>query len=487
MKFTVQIAILSSMLAAYGAQARVIYGEDNRVEVFEASAHQQNLARSSAVMISSKKLRRNPRKPGVVQIDQTSLSEWLENPSSESHPTDLKNFISMSTARIVLKENVKFCQEVRYTSQPSVGACSGFLIAPDLLLTAGHCGGLPTFCSDYQWVFGYQIDPFTKKAGLNVDEQDVYGCKKIIASTLSLGLGLDYTLVQLDRKVTNREPLEIQNDNKIQLNTPLFVIGSPSGLPLKVAGGAKVRKNDHPFFFVSTLDTFSGNSGSGVFNALTGKVEGILVSGEVDFQMNKSPRCLGVKVCKEDECRGENVTRLTAVPEIGVQAALNKAAFAGDMVNLNKILKLNLWINFNTKDGETALMKAVQGGKNVAVAALITRGADVNVQDALGNSALHHLGKNLNNKISKVLETLVSARANLELKNKSGETPLLVAGRKLNLVGAKLLIAVGANKNAVNAKGENVVAAFNRAGDLKAVQELKALGVNASTNMVTRR
>jgi hypothetical protein len=60
-------------------------------------------------------------------------------------------------------------------------------------------------------------------------------------------------------------------------------MGLPSGLPLKLAGGASVSNNQPAAFVVANLDTYGDNSGSPVFNAATQEVEGILVRGENDF------------------------------------------------------------------------------------------------------------------------------------------------------------------------------------------------------------
>ena len=67
-------------LAAMPALATnpVIYGEDNRQEVYEASAMNQKLAASAATMIGKENLSRSEDKPGLVQIEQKTLRQWLE-------------------------------------------------------------------------------------------------------------------------------------------------------------------------------------------------------------------------------------------------------------------------------------------------------------------------------------------------------------------------------------------------------------------------
>ncbi len=476
MNKSVQLAILTSVFLSEASLARVIYGQDHRVEVFEATAFQQKLAASSASMVSENEMTTDASKPGLVQFTQKTLKDWLEAQGSEAQQPKLFSPKVIKAAAAGLR----FCEGERFIDQPNPSMCSGFLIAPDLIMTAGHCAEIPTFCSEYRWVFGFQVNPETKKAGLDIKEEDIYKCKKVVSGTLQNSLGLDYAVVQLDRSVTGREPLDMRIDDKVPNLTGLVVIGSPSGLPLKVAVGANVRNNTHPFFFNANLDTFQGNSGSAVFNAETGMVEGILVRGEEDFVPNKLQMCIEANKCADNSCRGEDVTRLTAIPEVGVRSALNRAALSGDMINLERILKLNLWVDFYGKDGVSPLMNAVANGKSKAAEVLIAKGADVNLKDAKGNSPLHHLANNLNTKIADTLSVLLSKRADLEAKNNLGETALLRSAATLNLIGAKILIAQGANKNAVNLKGETILFAFALTGQESAVKELIALGVDAN-------
>jgi ankyrin repeat protein len=124
-------------------------------------------------------------------------------------------------------------------------------------------------------------------------------------------------------------------------------------------------------------------------------------------------------------------------------------------------------------------MKAVQGGKKAAVDALIAKGADVNLQDSLGNSSVHHLAKKLNVKIESVLSSLTAAGAKLEVKNANGETALIVAAKANNLTGAKLLIKAGAERNALDMNGDSVATIFLKAGNRSAANELVKLGVSS--------
>lgn len=79
---------------------------------------------------------------------------------------------------------------------------------------------------------------------------------------------------------------------------PRLQIGHPSGLPRKYAGAqvAKVwsQSPDGSYRFVANLDSFAGNSGSGVFST-AGELVGILVAGATDFF--SSGGCVAVNTC----------------------------------------------------------------------------------------------------------------------------------------------------------------------------------------------
>lgn len=79
-------------------------------------------------------------------------------------------------------------------------------------------------------------------------------------------------------------------------------IGHPSGLPRKYAGATVSRVYskgpDGSYVFVSNLDAFAGNSGSGVFDS-SGNLVGILVSGATDFDVS-SGGCVTVNECPDN-------------------------------------------------------------------------------------------------------------------------------------------------------------------------------------------
>jgi V8-like Glu-specific endopeptidase len=81
------------------------------------------------------------------------------------------------------------------------------------------------------------------------------------------------------------------------------------GVPAKIGDGF-VRDADEDYV-ETNLDTYAGNSGSPVFSLKNGLIVGILVAGEDDFVKNGS--CNISKKCRPNECKGENVVRITSI------------------------------------------------------------------------------------------------------------------------------------------------------------------------------
>lgn len=93
-------------------------------------------------------------------------------------------------------------------------------------------------------------------------------------------------------------------------------------MPLKYAPNAHVHDDTNDASFVADLDTFGGNSGSGVYDQASKKLVGILVQGEVDFVLDKTRGCYLVNVCPHIgshvegtriNCSGEKVSRISQV------------------------------------------------------------------------------------------------------------------------------------------------------------------------------
>lgn len=261
---------------------KIIYGEDNRVDVFESKNPVfQELSKSTAAMIKD------------IYLNEIFLSDQIR--------------ISGQT---LVDEGM--CSTERFSKQLFVADCSGFLVSEDTLVTAGHCVEYLSDCSYTSWVFDYKVESSDQK-DIFVPQNSIYKCTSIISRDFNPYTKNDYAYVKLDRKVTNRRPLKFRTSGKVSVGDELVVIGHPTGLPTKIADGAKVRSVSN-IYFMANLDTYGGNSGSAVFNVKTEEVEGILVRGGQDYIAAGS--CLVSNVCADDDCKGEGVTHITNVADL---------------------------------------------------------------------------------------------------------------------------------------------------------------------------
>jgi hypothetical protein len=272
------------------SESKSIYGSDDRQDYFAADASMKALSDSVVSLWENKSVK--------VTGDKAALS--------------VSNF-GMAA---------KLCPGERFAEQPIGAFCSGTLVGEDVVMTAGHCVLDEAACANTKLVFGYAL----KKEGdypRSVPASDVYSCASIIkrdldtdtgllASIFNGGPGPDFAIIKLDRKVAGRKPLAIHKKAKPANGDQLFVIGHPVGLPLKVAGSAKVRDASPKYFFKADLDTFGGNSGSAVFSARTNLIEGILVRGDTDF-VTSPAGCRMASVVAQDGGRGEAVTKISVV------------------------------------------------------------------------------------------------------------------------------------------------------------------------------
>jgi V8-like Glu-specific endopeptidase len=298
MKF-IAITIMMMSTAAFAAdnKSTVVYGEDNRKEVYQAEPLHQKLANSTAGMVAK------------YMFDR------------DGDDFNIKH-------RMTLEEGLNICPTERFAQQPLLANCSGFLVADDVLVTAGHCykGMAHDACNTHVWVFGLEL---TARDTINLDKinkDNLYKCKQVVKATLNNEQ--DFAVIKLDRKVKGRTPLKFRKKGKVDSKSEMLVIGHPSMLPTKVATGGTILLNFDKYQFTTSLDTFQGNSGSAVFNADSGLLEGILVSGKTDYIPSvetDEESCQVVNTCdmNGNNCvgtdpgslrvPGENVTRITTL------------------------------------------------------------------------------------------------------------------------------------------------------------------------------
>jgi hypothetical protein len=270
-----------SLVSALKDNQKVIYGTDDRVDVFQLPA-------------------------GLNRDDVDSVVALFDS----GDVTDNGNGTStLRTQNFGTAQNL--CAGERFRDQPIGAFCSGFLVAADIIATAGHCVNAGNV-TNVRFVFGFRMrNATTAETVLNNGE--IYRGVTVIGRQ-QIGNGADWALVRIDRPVANHRIVRIRRTGRIGDTQAVHVIGHPTGLPTKFAGGAAVRNNTPNAFFVANLDTYGGNSGSPVFNSNTHEVEGVLVRGETDFVAQGT--CNVSLVCPSTGCRGEDCTRTTEFAQL---------------------------------------------------------------------------------------------------------------------------------------------------------------------------
>ena len=173
---------------------------------------------------------------------------------------------------------------------------TGYLIGPDAVLTCWH--GWRDFSYEPQVaIFGYAISPSNNNPS-ELPAEDIVPIRlypwirppKPQANSACEG---DWVVLRLERPA--RHTLQ---GTKTRLTAPqpgrsVYTLGYPCGLPQKMANNATVLSTSHEGFRAD-LDTYSGNSGSPVFDALTHDLLGIIVAGQKgqgDFEAVPSRQC----------------------------------------------------------------------------------------------------------------------------------------------------------------------------------------------------
>lgn len=255
--------------------APVVYGEDDRVEVFNhPDAELRSIAEKSIVaLIPDFRISREPN--GTYSLITASL-----------------------------EDQQGLCPGEQFGNQPTAASCSGVLIDDDLVLTAGHCIDTHLPCEAYAYVFNYHLDEPNHLAAIR--DEDVYSCAQVVSQgNPKVGQYTpDFTVVQLDRPVEGTHaPASIRPATPLSDQEPLAMIGFGSGLPAKIDSGGSVAdpRAEQLDYFVANVDAFQGHSGSATFDS-ENRLAGILIGGLTpDYVTLEGESCERVNVFADSQ------------------------------------------------------------------------------------------------------------------------------------------------------------------------------------------
>lgn len=259
-----------------------IYGKDDREIITNKSDRKiQELSKSIALIVQ------------VDVLDSGMFKTTIKAPS--------------------LQEAMKMCVSERFVTRPAVAGCTGFLVAPNILASAGHCFMDESDCATKKIIFDVDSKEQSKK-GYSVNSNNVFSCARIISTMYDMNAPgeQDYSLIELDRAPRHREVLKLNMSKKIDNTANVFMIGHPYGMPLMLSRDSALINNNGIYQFTVGLDSFEGNSGSPVFNSRTMQVEGILVNGQEDLVYDPKNECYRNNVY--DGKGGEGVFRASELP-----------------------------------------------------------------------------------------------------------------------------------------------------------------------------
>lgn len=202
-----------------------------------------------------------------------------------------------------LAEEVGLCEDEPFGEQLRVSICTATLVAPKMIVTAGHCWSSDR---DLAFVRGFVLnDKFP-----TIPYEDVFDIDEplvVLDGTMSGSTEEDIAFAEI---ASDAAPptVRLTSTKHLAVGDSLLVVGTSEGVPMKVDDGAKVHSADDANFFEMTSDTFEGGSGSPVLSS-GGELLGILIAGAPDYVWREREHCAGRAIHPAPQGRGEVAIR----------------------------------------------------------------------------------------------------------------------------------------------------------------------------------
>lgn len=235
----------------------------------------------------------------VLDSEEPRATQWASSVALLTSKIDAENTASVPT----LSERFDLCEGEKFESDPFLGHCTAFLVAPNMVATAAHCLEQHA-CDQTKVLFGYNDDERNNDIQA-LDPEHTYACLREFRAD-----DIDVALIELDRPVLDRAPLRVSTANE---GDAVALVGHPLGGSATVdLSGTIVQSLLEKF--QTTLDTFSGHSGAPIFDLVSGSVVGVHVRGAgFSVVQRDSESCNELNTCvpgEFDDCLASAIDTL---------------------------------------------------------------------------------------------------------------------------------------------------------------------------------
>jgi hypothetical protein len=176
----------------------------------------------------------------------------------------------------------RLCRAERFQDQRHYSNCSGVLVSPDTVLTAAHC------IDEHNPAEIIVMTDLRVERGRAPPLELAASDPRLRRVAWSVAYrspgGHDIGVLRLAGGVGPGRAIELpEGEDGLKRGQPVYALGHPNGLPMKLAPGGVVRSVYDPVDFGTNLPIFRGNSGGPVFDAATHRLVGIVRSGPGDW------------------------------------------------------------------------------------------------------------------------------------------------------------------------------------------------------------
>jgi ankyrin repeat protein len=178
--------------------------------------------------------------------------------------------------------------------------------------------------------------------------------------------------------------------------------------------------------------------------------------------------CIEVNRCAENDCRGEDVSRLSSIPELALRETMQIIAKEGRISQLLEINKMDMdfFVDIYSSEKITPLMTALESKQLEVTKLLLEMKADPNHESLNDLRPLEILVSKYHDKeiFKNALDLLMKHNADIHYKNANGENLLFSAVKANNREAVEVLLALGVDPNLKNTQGKTAAEVAKRLG-----------------------